>query len=98
MQPDYTIKFRSPINRETSYGQTRLTDDAESVIDLYFTKEGDKVTYVFAEWDIPELEETEHIGMWFEAKAITDYDGVFDLPSELISYMETLGFDMSYVK
>lgn len=35
-------------------------------------------------------------GMWFKDKALTDYDGVFELPKEVIKAMQAEGYDMSY--
>ena len=36
-------------------------------------------------------------GMWFENKTLIDYDGVFDLPKEVLEHMLSQGYDMSYV-
>lgn len=48
------------------------------------------------EWDIPALEETEHIGVWWnEARELTDYDGVFCLPNEAIDLLQSLGISVS---
>ena len=43
------------------------------------------------EWDIPTLEETEHIGIWTEDGALIDYDGVMSLPDEIIPFIEAQG-------
>jgi hypothetical protein len=37
-------------------------------------------------------------GMWFKNKELIDYDGVFELHSELIELMEKEGFNMEYAK
>jgi hypothetical protein len=34
--------------------------------------------------------------MWFEGKILTDYDGVFELPKEVIQMMIDKGCDMTY--
>ena len=44
------------------------------------------------EWDIPALETCEHIGLTFEHKTLTDYDGVFSLPREAIKFLRKQGF------
>ena len=31
-------------------------------------------------------------GLWFEANALTDYDGVFELPSAVAAALEVMGF------
>lgn len=54
------------------------------------------------EWDIPSLEETEFIGIWIDdkspdAKKVIDYDGVFELPKEIIDFLEEQGFDCQAV-
>lgn len=35
-------------------------------------------------------------GLWFRDKALTDYDGVFELPREVIKALQDAGYDMSY--
>lgn len=35
-------------------------------------------------------------GMWFENNELVDYDGVFELPYEVIKLMLDNGYDMSY--
>jgi len=37
-------------------------------------------------------------GMWFNNKELVDYDGVFELPKEVIEYMEKEGYNMDYAK
>jgi len=34
--------------------------------------------------------------MWFEKKTLVDYDGVFELPKDVINMMLKKGYDMSY--
>lgn len=34
--------------------------------------------------------------MWFENRTLIDYDGVFELPKQIITYMSHIGYDMSY--
>ena len=34
--------------------------------------------------------------MWFEGKTLVDYDGVFELPKDVIDMMLKKGYDMSY--
>ena len=44
------------------------------------------------EWDIPDLDITEEIGIRHNNKTLTDYDGVFELPNEAIKLLENNGF------
>lgn len=38
-------------------------------------------------------------GLWFNSnKELTDYDGVFELPNEVILMIESLGFNADYAK
>ena len=43
------------------------------------------------EWDIPGLDNTEHIGIWVEDGELSDYDGLMSLPSEAIKLLESVG-------
>lgn len=63
-------------------------------MDLYF--ENDNTGFI--EWDIPSLDRTENIGLWFEIdqdgkRTLSDYDGVFSLPSEAIELLRKHGID-----
>lgn len=37
-------------------------------------------------------------GLWFDNKTLTDYDGVFSLPIEIIEKLEEMGYDTNYAK
>jgi len=37
-------------------------------------------------------------GLWFEGKELVDYDGVYNLPKEIVEELEDNGYDMSYAK
>lgn len=88
------IKFRSPINKETTHSQEQLSEDAESTITVSIMSDGTGS----AEWDIPELDEDAGIGLWFEGNELVDYDGVFELPKELIDFLIKEGYNMEYVE
>jgi hypothetical protein len=65
----------------------------ESTMELYIYRDGFKG---MIEWDIPALERTEQIGLWFETgeggkKELSDYDGVMCLPEEAIALLEEYG-------
>ena len=34
-------------------------------------------------------------GLWFEGKSLTDYDGVYELPAEIIAGIRELGFTVA---
>lgn len=88
------FKFRSPINREYSAlpNVIPLLEDTESVMDININEDGTG----FVEWDIEELDECEGIGLWFKGNELTDYDGVFEMPAQLVEYLETLGYNMDW--
>jgi len=90
-----TKTFRSPIGRETSFYNTPLSDDTESTLELFTCENGS----YFIEWDIPELGETEHIGIFVDegTKVICDYDGVFEVPEQAIEFLKEQGFNVDYL-
>jgi hypothetical protein len=71
---------------ETSYS-SRSLGKHESTMTLY--ADG---SHYFIEWDVPAIETTEHIGLRFEHKTLTDYDGVFSLPREAVAFIRAQGF------
>lgn len=88
-----SITHTTPINLEYSHG-TESQGKHGWTMDLYF----DNDNTGFIEWDIPSLERTEYIGLWFEIdqdgkRTLSDYDGVFSLPSEAIELLRKHGID-----
>jgi hypothetical protein len=94
-----TTSFESPINREYSSSSKleNLSPMTKSTLELFEIEEGSKY---MIEWDIPELEETEHIGIFCydTPKEVSDYDGVFEVPKEAIKLLEDNGFNVDYLK
>jgi hypothetical protein len=90
-----TKTFRSPIWKEISYSNVQLSDDTTSTLELFTCKDGS----YFIEWDVPELEETKHIGIFVEenTKNIIDYDGVFEVPKQAIEFLKEQGFNVDYL-
>lgn len=86
------FKFRSLINRETSFNQINLSEDTESSIEVEIRENGSG----WFEWDIPELEETESGQLNFEDNELVDYDGVFSLPQQLVDFLQNEGYNMEY--
>lgn len=75
-----------PLVRETSYSSNNLGKH-KSVMRLYCRR-----NHYFIEWDIPALEEVEHIGLVFDGKTLVDYDGVMSLPSPVPDFLRGCGF------
>lgn len=86
MQTIGTTTFRSELVRESTYRVHRMGSH-ESTMTLY----ADGPRY-FIEWDVPSIEETEHIGLVFEHRTLTDYDGVMSLPTQAIALLRNHGF------
>lgn len=89
--PIATKTFTTELVREGSWGVQDL-GSYESTMSLYDV-EGD-AGKGFIEWDVPELENTEEIGLWYEMRgaqrALTDYDGVFSLPEQAIELLRSV--------
>lgn len=49
-------------------------------------------------WEIDELEIEEGIDLWFQGNELTDYDGVFELPAELVIFLSQQGYNMTWAE
>ena len=69
----------------------------ENEMTLYMSENGEKG---FIEWYYYNDEEDgcEEIGLWFDGKQVTDYDGVFSLPEQAVELLESRGYDCNEVK
>jgi len=72
---------------------------------IHNTRESANFTYFFtpdntyAYFEHKEEGEFYAGGLWFDrTKTLTDYDGVFELPKEVITYLEDEGYNMAYAK
>lgn len=96
MTKEFTGKlvFISPINLETTYGSISLSEGTEAAISVTINADGTGI----AEWEVPEIDEYESIGLWFSGNELIDYDGVFSLPQELIKYLTEHGYNMDWAE
>lgn len=90
-----THTFTAALRSEGSWGASALGTH-ESSMDLWLDEDRTKG---FIEWDIPALETTEEIGLWFEKGRagrmyLTDYDGVMSLPKEAIALLRKNGIQV----
>ncbi len=97
--PIGTLKFRSPINLEGSWGSRPLAKRATSYMTLYFSR--DNTGWI--EWEIPGLGMYEEIGLTFDITAdgrrvLSDYDGVMSFPDQAVTLLEKHGVDCSYIR
>ena len=83
-----TVTFTATLQREGSRGASDL-GTYESTMDLYMAEDGYRGCI---EWDIPDLEITEEIGLWLEHKVLVDYDGVGSLPTQAIELIRKNGY------
>lgn len=91
---DETVTFVSPINLETTYRNTQISEKAKSTIQVVKSAGGNG----WFEWFVPELDMCSGGQLLFEGKKLVEYDGVFDLPDEMISFLEKNGYDCEEVK
>lgn len=94
------IEFESPINLEGSWGERNLAETTKSTMDLYLHT---KSLTGYIEWDIPDLEMTEGIGLVFEIdtkgkRTLVDYDGVFTIPDQAMDLLEKNGIDCAEMR
>lgn len=47
------------------------------------------------EWDIPTLDEVEHIGLEMEGKRVVGYDGVMSFPRPAYKWLRSLGYSIA---
>lgn len=87
------IEFESVIVRERSITpQVENLGKAQCTMELFINE--DKQSG-FIEWivDFPDGSgEDVGIGVWFEDKTLTDYDGVFSLPVQAIELLRKAGY------
>lgn len=90
--PIATRCFTSALVTHGSWGSSPLGKH-ESTMELYDMPGDAGRGYI--EWDIPALDDSECIGLWYEIRAgrraLTDYDGVMSLPREAWMLLESVG-------
>lgn len=90
-----SMTVTSPLFLEGSWGERDLGEH-ESTLELYYEKDNTG----FIEWDIPELELFEHIGLWFDIdrdgkRSLSEYDGVMSLNDHAIAILRKNGVEVS---
>lgn len=92
-------EFESPINLEGSWGGRNLSPKAKSIMELYFNS--DDTGWI--EWEVPELDLFEEIGLTFEIdiagkRKLVDYDGVMSIPDQALDLLAKHGVDVSEMR
>lgn len=91
-----SLEYTSQHHLEGSWGSSPL-GECHAVMDFYVNGELEHADHGMIEWVISssndgEDEIVEHIGLWFAAMELTDYDGVMSFPEEAIDLLERNGF------
>lgn len=98
-QPTASKTFEAELYWHGSWG-ARDAGKYTSTMD-YYDIEGD-AGRGYIEWDIPDMDHTEEIGLQFEmrkhinnpketVRALVDYDGIMALPREAVELLESIG-------
>lgn len=83
--------FKADIVSETS-NSPKVLEHGRHACTLELFKLDDD--HYLIEWDIINFD-TVHIGIYLDGNQVIDYDGVFDLPSEVVSFLTFNNFDLS---
>lgn len=82
------IRFKSPISIDNGY-TNNYQGEYDSTIELFRDEDG---VPSGMEWIVGDVEFVEGIGLEFEGKRLTGYDGVFELPAQAIRMLRDLGY------
>jgi hypothetical protein len=83
-----TTTFTAALLKHGSWGHHDLGQHP-STMTLYLSDDRSKG---MIEWDIPAIDEVEHIGLWFQDGDLTDYDGTMALPPQAVAMLRSYGF------
>lgn len=86
-QGNWVLTFTSNVYSDTSFSSINLGEYTSTM--EYFPSDDGEGGII--EWDIPDLEDTEHIGISVENGELYEYDGIFNLPSQAIALLEHIG-------
>jgi len=82
---------------ENSFGVLAKQDGVEIEINIRQNKK-DYASFEFYDTETGGEAWYAEGGLWFEGKELTDYDGVFELPTEIINILEKAGYDCDEMK
>lgn len=82
------VTFESNINVDNGY--TNASQGIKISEMELFTNDNETPTGI--EWIVNDGEFVEGIGLWFDGRTLTDYDGVFELPKEAIKLIRKAGY------
>ena len=91
-----TIYFKSPVSREHSSSPIpEELGEANCSMEMFLSDDA-KTGQI--EWIVKYDDgsvDVEHIGLWFENRSLTDFDGLFSLPAEAKKLIRLSGFRVS---
>ena len=82
-------QFQAPVNIDNGYTNERVAREVTHHMELFVN--GDEGTI---EWIIEALDTVTHIGVWFTDKTLVDYDGVYEIPTQALDFLEHLGYNV----
>lgn len=82
---------------QNSFGVIAEQDGVEIEINIRQSKE-DYASFEFYDTETGGDEWYAEGGLWFKGKELVDYDGVFELPTEVISILEKGGYNCEHAK
>jgi hypothetical protein len=97
MKSQVTFNTKADLRLENSFGVLNQQENVELEITVGFNDEN----YGWFElYDLESGGENWYAegGLWFKDRTLTDYDGVFSLPHEIIIKLEELGYNADYAK
>jgi hypothetical protein len=88
--PMQKLTFEAPLSVDNGYRNTPIADAASHEFILH-----DDGNTAQVEWIVHAHDEEyyEVIGLWFDDKTLSDYDGVFELPVQLLDWLTELGYN-----
>lgn len=89
-------EFYSPINIDNGFTYNNISKQAKSEVELFKVSLGNYLV----EWFVEELDLVEHVGIFCceTDKVVSDYDGLFEVPEQIIEFLEKEGFDCTYLR
>ena len=97
MKNQVTFNTTANLRLENSFGTLEEKENVEIEITIGFKDE----TYGW--WELFDVESGGENwygegGLWFDGKELTDYDGCFSLPFQIVDKLEELGYNADYAK
>jgi hypothetical protein len=93
----FTTKFtaKQGLSLETSFGRIKAEDDVELEGTIGYDADMQYGWFEFYDSESGGDDWYAEGGLWFEEETLTDYDGVFSLPTFIFKYLKSKGFDVS---